>query len=174
MELCVAKNSQERFVRTPCHILSQSNLKLSESEPTDWSKMEQRILISVRVDFNHLWGHPHVIPSPIQFRFTSQLSFFCPYTNQNHITTINLLDAELNPIWNLLTLLGAHPILHVSRIRVKSSPDCTTTLTLINVVICVTLRLSLSHTSFLTEVWFQLDMSLWNIISLGYTKLHEY
>ena len=29
------------------------------------------------------------------------------------------LNAELNPICRLLALLGAHPILHVSRIRVK-------------------------------------------------------
>jgi hypothetical protein len=32
----------------------------------------------------------------------------------------NLLKAELNPICHLLALLGAHHILHVSRIRVKS------------------------------------------------------
>jgi len=32
---------------------------------------------------------------------------------------INPLNAELNPICHLLALLGAHPILHVSRIRVK-------------------------------------------------------
>jgi hypothetical protein len=32
---------------------------------------------------------------------------------------INPLNAELNPICHLLELLGAHPILHVSRIRVK-------------------------------------------------------
>jgi hypothetical protein len=31
----------------------------------------------------------------------------------------NLLNAELNPICHLLALLGAHLILHVSRIRVK-------------------------------------------------------
>jgi len=31
----------------------------------------------------------------------------------------NPLNAELNPICHFLTLLGAHPILHVSRIRVK-------------------------------------------------------
>jgi hypothetical protein len=31
----------------------------------------------------------------------------------------NTLNAELNPICHLLALLGAHPILHVSRIRVK-------------------------------------------------------
>jgi len=29
------------------------------------------------------------------------------------------LNAELNPIWHLLVLLGAHYILHFSRIRVK-------------------------------------------------------
>jgi len=32
---------------------------------------------------------------------------------------INPLNAELNPICHLLALLGAHPIFHVSRIRVK-------------------------------------------------------
>ena len=32
---------------------------------------------------------------------------------------LNPLNAELNPICQLLALLGAHPILHVSRIRVK-------------------------------------------------------
>jgi len=31
----------------------------------------------------------------------------------------NLLNAKLNPICHLLALLGAHHILHVSRIRVK-------------------------------------------------------
>ena len=32
---------------------------------------------------------------------------------------INPLNAELNPICNLLALLGAHHILHVSRVRVN-------------------------------------------------------
>jgi len=32
---------------------------------------------------------------------------------------LNPLNAKLNPICHLLALLGAHPILHVSRIRVK-------------------------------------------------------
>jgi hypothetical protein len=31
----------------------------------------------------------------------------------------NPLNAQLKPICHLLALLGAHPILHVSRIRVK-------------------------------------------------------
>jgi len=35
---------------------------------------------------------------------------------------INPLNAELNPICHLLALLGAHHILHVSRIRVKYAP----------------------------------------------------
>jgi hypothetical protein len=32
----------------------------------------------------------------------------------------NPLNAELNPICHLLALLEAHPILHVSRVRVKA------------------------------------------------------
>jgi len=32
---------------------------------------------------------------------------------------LNPLNAKLNPICHLLALLGAHPILHISRIRVK-------------------------------------------------------
>jgi len=35
-------------------------------------------------------------------------------------TVLNPLNTELNSICHLLALLGAHPILHVSRIRVKS------------------------------------------------------
>jgi len=37
----------------------------------------------------------------------------------SHVATVNPLNAELNPICHLLALLGAHHILHVSRIRVK-------------------------------------------------------
>jgi len=33
----------------------------------------------------------------------------------------NPLNAELNPIYNLLALLGAHYTLHVSRIRVNGT-----------------------------------------------------
>jgi hypothetical protein len=32
---------------------------------------------------------------------------------------INPLNAELNPIYHLLALLGARPILHISGVRVK-------------------------------------------------------
>jgi hypothetical protein len=33
---------------------------------------------------------------------------------------INPLNTELNPICHLLALLGAHPISHISKIRVKN------------------------------------------------------
>jgi len=36
-----------------------------------------------------------------------------------HLIFINPLNDKLNPICHLLALLGAHHILHVSRIRVK-------------------------------------------------------
>jgi hypothetical protein len=35
------------------------------------------------------------------------------------VRLINPFNTELNPVYHLLALLGAHPILHVSRIRVK-------------------------------------------------------
>jgi hypothetical protein len=40
---------------------------------------------------------------------------------------INTLNAELNSICHLLALLGAHPILHVSRISVKEINEATST-----------------------------------------------
>jgi len=40
----------------------------------------------------------------------------------SYVTVIlNPINAELNPICHLLALLGAHHILHVSKIRVKTS-----------------------------------------------------
>jgi len=36
------------------------------------------------------------------------------------VSTVNPLNAELNPIRHLLALLGAHHILHISRIRVNT------------------------------------------------------
>jgi len=38
---------------------------------------------------------------------------------------LNPSNADLNPICHLLVLLGAHPLLHISRIRVKTElPIC--------------------------------------------------
>jgi len=36
-----------------------------------------------------------------------------------HMIYVNPLNVKLNPIWHPLALLGAHHILHVSRIRVN-------------------------------------------------------
>ena len=47
---------------------------------------------------------------------------YTKHANVKHIWIIKLInpsDAELNPICHLLALLGAHHILHVSRIRIK-------------------------------------------------------
>jgi len=46
-----------------------------------------------------MWGHPHVTPSPIQSRFTSQLSFLCLYTNQH-----------TDPANSILTTTGNHSL----------------------------------------------------------------
>ena len=44
---------------------------------------------------------------------------FCDYGK-----AVNPLNAKLNPICHLLALLEAHPILHVSRVRVKKGYIC--------------------------------------------------
>ena len=50
-----------------------------------------------------------------QFQFTENTARFL-YRDQ----PVNPLNAELNPICHLLALLGAHHILHISRIRVNA------------------------------------------------------
>jgi hypothetical protein len=42
-------------------------------------------------------------------------------SRKTNIYIINPVNGELNPICHLLALLGAHHILHVSRVRVKKS-----------------------------------------------------
>ena len=48
------------------------------------------------------------------FSVQTILTFFIKHAPQFHP-----LNAELNPICLLLALLGAHPILHISKIRVN-------------------------------------------------------
>jgi hypothetical protein len=49
----------------------------------------------------------------------------------------NPLNAKLNPICHLLALLGAHPILHVSRIRVKMMQISLTKSVIIIIIIII-------------------------------------
>jgi len=51
-------------------------------------------------------------------RTSCVLTYFAFYFKTG-LFLINPLNSELNPICHLLALLGAHHILHVSRIRVK-------------------------------------------------------
>jgi len=55
--------------------------------------------------------------------YLAKSRFFHAKTGQTYGLDFNFnpLNAELNPICLLLALLGAHHILHVGRIRVKSS-----------------------------------------------------
>ena len=53
-------------------------------------------------------------------RITEGQIFVNKLINALQLPDINPLNAELNPIYYLLALLGAHHFLHVSRIRVKS------------------------------------------------------
>ena len=50
---------------------------------------------------------------------TQKYTFYVS-TNIHPLTRFNPLNADLNPICHLLVLLGAHHILHISRISVNS------------------------------------------------------
>ena len=64
---------------------------------------------------------------------------------RKHTQYINPLNAELNPICHLLSLLGVHHFLHVSRIRVK----------------ILTLRLLMSYICHLLRSWVQIPPGAW-------------
>jgi hypothetical protein len=68
--------------------------------------------------------HPSVcrMTGPAHSPFQSKFAIYCHLVLLLSIASIlpfHPLNAELNPVCHMLTLLGAHPILHVSRIRVK-------------------------------------------------------
>ena len=54
---------------------------------------------------------------------STRKELYTEYDSSSSLKTvdINSLNTELNVISHLLTLLGAHHILHISRIRVKGS-----------------------------------------------------
>jgi len=59
---------------------------------------------------------PHALPNIVLANTSVATAVSTGYFNQ---ATLNPLNAELNPIFHLLALLGAHHIFHVSGIRVK-------------------------------------------------------
>jgi hypothetical protein len=61
-------------------------------------------------------GVDYPIPSSVEVKKRVEL-YFC--STSGFLRHVNFLNAELNSICHLLALLGAHHILHVSRIRVK-------------------------------------------------------
>jgi hypothetical protein len=55
--------------------------------------------------------------------YLRRAAIFCAShpTGEISVSVFNPLNPELNPICHLLALLGAHHILHVSRIRVNAA-----------------------------------------------------
>jgi len=63
-----------------------------------------------------------MMQGPINIRFRYHIHTCWPFQVLTS-SVFNPLHAELNPICHLLALLGAHHILHASRIRVKNSQN---------------------------------------------------
>jgi hypothetical protein len=70
--------------------------------------------------YQHLYfPQSYVQDVPIITLQTCYYSFQAYATIIVKIILLNHLNTKLNPIWHLLALLRAHPILHVSRVRVN-------------------------------------------------------
>ena len=74
-----------------------------------WSKNASTEFATTSINFHSHTMHPDIIKS-----------FIYPTECTTRLFYINSLNAELNPICHLLALSGACPILHISRIRVKT------------------------------------------------------
>jgi hypothetical protein len=73
----------------------------------------------------------YIIGLPMSVKHLSKAILFADdtsiiVTDKDH-DSFNPLNAELNPIYYLLALLGAHHFLHISRIRIKWKIDLTLT-----------------------------------------------
>jgi hypothetical protein len=70
-----------------------------------------------------------MVPADLEQGKITEFSYFgdessssvSPSDVQIKFKTFNPLNAELNPICHLLALVGAHHILHVSRVRVNKN-----------------------------------------------------
>jgi hypothetical protein len=86
-------------------------------------------------------------------------------THKNRICPanyINPINAELNPICHLLTLLGAHPIFHVSKIRVKHGNKISSR----NDIIHVNAVCQLEKEDYIIVKWEQEDVeTLYNVLN---------
>jgi len=65
-----------------------------------------------------VWNISHFKKNSARYHKCTQVFM---YSNRYTCQIFNTLNAELNPICHLLALLGAHHILHVSRIRVNKA-----------------------------------------------------
>ena len=73
--------------------------------------------------YSAFWDPKRVWDPRMRYKFLCLTEVYTLYGLDKHIGMA--LNAELNPICHLLALLGAHPIFHVSRIRVKLGAICT-------------------------------------------------
>jgi len=60
------------------------------------------------------------------------------YNNKLINLYFNPLNAKLNSICHLLALLGAHPVLHISRIRVNFKGEASTSVPLFYTIVTLT------------------------------------
>jgi len=89
-----------------------------ESYINGLSDHDAQILVLRNINICNQKDQPAVIR---QINETTITQFKLHLSEENWSSTFNPLNAELNPTCQLLALLGAHHILHISRIRANTS-----------------------------------------------------
>jgi hypothetical protein len=114
-------------------------------------KYSLELLMMSGVPLETCWGFNKLWNNKFYYIAASCWYFYCViYDARIHEYQINPLNANLNPICHLLALLGAHHILHVSRIRVKTILILSFSSHLVPFV-----RISLLNSSFLYSLQFE-------------------
>jgi len=86
-----------------------------------------RALLLPEAPLIHCYGNLSKLLCHLKFdssHISKLFTFHCVLIFREGLQFFNPLNAELNPICHLLALLGAHHILHISRIRVKEDLIC--------------------------------------------------
>ena len=98
-------------VSETCHIFST----LSHKRHDFRRKVIKPKMCVLTISTTLVWNFPHSKKNSAKYRKCTWVLNYLLFLSDCNST----LKAELNPVCHLLPLLGAHHILHVSRIRVK-------------------------------------------------------
>jgi len=112
-----ARQNEESVLVTG--LFQTANFKMYQSLYIHHITMRDSAYTVTSASYYYLYRLFILVSIPCPFLKTIIISDICASLFIGYCQHFNPLNAKLNPICHLLALLGAHPILHISRIRVN-------------------------------------------------------